>query len=56
MPNVALYNMDGKEVGTIELNESVFGAEVNKVAIYETVKNYLAKSVYNRFNINPSFN
>jgi len=42
MPNVALYNMDGKEVGTIELNESVFGAEVNKVAIYETVKNYLA--------------
>ena len=42
MPNVALYNMDGKEVGTIELNESGFGAEVNKVAIYETVKNYLA--------------
>ncbi len=42
MPNVALYNMDGKEVGTIELNESVFGAEINKVAIYETVKNYLA--------------
>ncbi len=42
MPNVALYNMDGKEVGTIELNENVFGAEVNKVAIYETVKNYLA--------------
>ena len=42
MPNVALYNMDGKEVGTIELNEMVFGAEVNKVAIYETIKNYLA--------------
>ncbi len=42
MPSVALYNMDGKEVGTIELNETVFGAEVNKTAIYEVVKNYLA--------------
>ena len=42
MPNVALYNMDGKEVGTIELNEKVFAAEVNKTAIYEVVKNYLA--------------
>ncbi len=42
MPNVALYNMDGKEVGTIELNDKVFGAEVNKTAIYEVVKNYLA--------------
>ena len=42
MPSVALYNMDGKEVGTIELNEKVFGAEVNKTAIYEVVKNYLA--------------
>ena len=42
MPNVALYNMDGKEVGTIDLNESVFGAEINKTALYEVVKNYLA--------------
>ena len=42
MPNVALYSMDGKEVGTIELNANVFGVEVNKAAIYEVVKNYLA--------------
>ena len=42
MPNVALYNVDGKEVGTIELKESVFGAQVNKTALYEVVKNYLA--------------
>ncbi|MBQ2967763.1 MAG: 50S ribosomal protein L4 [Clostridia bacterium] len=42
MANVALYNMDGKEVGTVELNDSVFGVEVNKAAVYEVVKNYLA--------------
>ncbi len=42
MSNVALYNMDGKEVGTIELNDKVFGVEVNKTAVYEVVKNYLA--------------
>ena len=42
MANVALYNMNGQEVGTVELNDSVFGVEVNKAAVYETVKNYLA--------------
>lgn len=42
MANVALYNMDGKEIGTVELNDSVFGVEVNKAAVYEVVKNYLA--------------
>jgi len=42
MPNVALYNMDGKEIGTIELNESLFAAEVNGAVLHEVVKNYLA--------------
>lgn len=42
MANVALYNMNGENVGTVELNDSVFGVEVNKAAVYETVKNYLA--------------
>lgn len=42
MANVALYNMGGQEVGTVELNDSVFGVEVNKAAVYEVVKNYLA--------------
>ena len=42
MANVALYNMEGKEVGTVELNDSVFGIEVNEAAVFETVKNYLA--------------
>ena len=42
MANVALYNIEGKEVGTVELLDSVFGVEVNKAAVYEVVKNYLA--------------
>lgn len=42
MANVALYNMDGKEIGTVELKDSIFGVEVNKAAVYEVVKNYLA--------------
>ena len=42
MANVALYNMNAQEVGTIELNDCVFGVEVNKAAVYETVKNFLA--------------
>ena len=42
MPNVALYNMDGKEIGTVELNEKVFGVEANPAVVHEVVKNYLA--------------
>ena len=42
MPTVALYNMEGKEVGTIELAESIFGVEVNGPVVHEVVKNYLA--------------
>ena len=42
MPNVALYNMDGKEIGTVELNEKVFGVETNPAVVHEVVKNYLA--------------
>lgn len=42
MPTVALYNTDGKKVGDIELNESVFGAEVRADVMHEVVVNYLA--------------
>ena len=28
MANVSVYNMEGKEVGTMELNDAVFGVEV----------------------------
>ena len=42
MPKVALYNMEGSQIGDIELNESVFGCKVNETAIHTVVKNYLA--------------
>lgn len=42
MPTVALYNMEGKEIGTVELAESIFGVEVNGPVIHSVVKNYLA--------------
>ena len=42
MPKVALYNMEGSQVGEIELNESVFGQEINESVLHDVVKNYLA--------------
>lgn len=42
MPNVAMYNMSGESVGTIDLSDVVFGQEINKVAVHEVIKNYLA--------------
>ena len=42
MPNVALYNMEGKQVGEIALNDAIFGQEVNKSVLHQVVVNYLA--------------
>lgn len=42
MPKVALYNMEGSQVGDIELSEKVFGQEVNTGILHDVVKNYLA--------------
>ena len=42
MPKVALYNMEGSQVGDIELNENVFGQEVNTSVLHDVVKNFLA--------------
>ena len=42
MPKVAVLDMAGKEVGSIELAESVFGIEPNKSVMLHMVKNYLA--------------
>ncbi|MDK2799007.1 MAG: large subunit ribosomal protein [Clostridiales bacterium] len=42
MPKVALYDMSGKQVGDIELNDDIFGAEVNKTVLHQVVVNYLA--------------
>lgn len=42
MPKVALYNISGQQIGDIELNDNVFGIEVNQHVLYEAVKNQLA--------------
>lgn len=42
MPDIKVFNMDGKEVGNISLSEAVFGIEPNTVAMHAAVINYLA--------------
>ncbi len=42
MPNAVLYNMQGEKMGEVELNAAVFGAEVNKSVLHDSVVNYLA--------------
>ncbi len=42
MPKVDILNVSGERVGEIELNENIFGAEVNMSVLHEVVKNYLA--------------
>ncbi len=42
MANVSVYNMEGKEVGSIELNDTVFGVEVNEHLVHMAVVNQLA--------------
>ena len=42
MPTAVLYNMQGAKIGDVELNAALFGAEVNKSVLHETVVNYLA--------------
>ena len=42
MANVSVYNMEGKEVGTIDLNDAVFGVEVNEHLVHMAVVSQLA--------------
>ncbi len=42
MANVSVYNMEGKEVGTIELNDAVFGVTVNEHLVHMAVVQHLA--------------
>ena len=42
MANVSVYNMEGKEVGAIELNDAVFGVEVNEHLVHMAVVAQLA--------------
>ena len=42
MLQVKMYDMTGKELGTKDLSEAVFGIEPNMAVLHEAVKNYLA--------------
>ena len=42
MANVSVYNMQGAKVGTMELNDAVFGVEVNDHLIKMAVTAHLA--------------
>ena len=42
MANVSVFNMEGKEVGTLELNDAVFGVEVNEHLVHLAVVAQLA--------------
>ncbi len=44
MANVAVYNMEGKEVGTLDLNDAVFGVEVNEHLVHMAVLQQLANN------------
>lgn len=42
MANVSVYNIEGKEVGTIDLSDAIFGVEVNEHLLHMAVVNQLA--------------
>ena len=42
MANVAVYNMEGNEVGTMELSDAVFGVEVKENLVHQAVVLHLA--------------
>ena len=44
MANVSVYNIEGKEVGTIDLRDAVFGVEVNEHLVHMAVVNQLANN------------
>ena len=42
MPKVAVYDMEGRQVGEIDLNEEVFGVEVNQALLHQAIVMYEA--------------
>ena len=44
MANVSVLNMEGKEVGSMELNDAVFGVEINEHLVHQAVVLQLARS------------
>ena len=45
MANVSVYNIEGKEVGTIDLSDAVFGVEVNEHLLHMAVVSTLRQNV-----------
>ena len=44
MANVSVYNMEGKEVGSVELNDAIFSVEINEHLVHMAVVNQLANN------------
>ncbi len=44
MANVSVYNMEGKEVGSLELNDAIFGVEINEHLVHMAVVQQLANN------------
>ena len=42
MPKVDVYDVEGKKVDTIELNDQIFGIEPNEAIVHSVITNYLA--------------
>ncbi len=42
MPKIDVYDINGKKVKELELNEAVFGIEPNETIVHSVLKNYLA--------------
>ena len=42
MANVSVYNMKGAEVGSLELSDAVFGADIKEQLVHQAVVTYLA--------------
>ena len=42
MPKIDVYNMQGKKVSDIELNETIFGIKPNEAVVHSVLVNYLA--------------
>ncbi|MDL2287236.1 50S ribosomal protein L4 [Eubacteriales bacterium OttesenSCG-928-G02] len=41
MPNINVYNMEGKVIGSMDLNDKIFAAEINKPVLHSVVRAYL---------------
>ena len=44
MAKVSVYNMEGKEVGTMDLNDSIFAVEINEHLVHMAVVQQLANN------------